>query len=149
VIQYTIQVITHKEIPSWISILNYNRFSNKFPADKPKILNIDFTNTHDIKPYHIVSLACLIEEYYQEGIQIKFAQMDRDNDAVTYLRKLGFFQYWTSGYDRKKFKYVMITLLFVYGSLMMKCYIRMFQMHNHTSKDISLLGKIYCPLTGL
>lgn len=101
--QYTLQVITHKDIPSWVSILNYNRVSNKFPTEKPKILNIDFTNTHDIKPYHIVSLACLIEEYFQEGVQIKFAQMERENDAVTYLRKLGFFQYWTPGFDRKKF----------------------------------------------
>ncbi|MES2284682.1 MAG: hypothetical protein V4547_03265 [Bacteroidota bacterium] len=100
-IQYTIQVITHKDVPSWVSLINFNRVS-RFKWELPISLNIDFTNTHEILPYHIVSLACLIEEYFLEGVNVRFTLTE--NYAVIYLRQLDFFNFWTPGFNRKEYR---------------------------------------------
>jgi anti-sigma regulatory factor (Ser/Thr protein kinase) len=97
--EYTIQIIGHTQVPPWVSFLNANRFG--VIGQKPRSLNIDLTNMNFIAPYHVVSLACLIEEYYMKGVIIRFRQ--GSNVATEYLENLGFFHYWEKDFDRKKY----------------------------------------------
>lgn len=96
---YRIQVIGHAHVPNWVRLLNENRLSKINTV--PRTLNIDLTNMAFIAPYHVVSLACLIEEYHMAGIRIKFTR--GENSGTNYLEKLGFFDYWEEGFDRKKY----------------------------------------------
>ncbi len=97
--EYRIQVIGHTQISSWVNLLNENRFDKL--AELPRTLNIDLTHMYFIAPYHVVSLACLIEEYYMKGVIIRFNKVN--NQASRYLDNLGFFNYWEDGFDRKKY----------------------------------------------
>lgn len=97
--EYRIQVIGYTQVPAWVTFLNNNRIEalNKIP----KVLNVDLTHMDFIAPYHVVSLACLIEEYHLKGIKIKFTKSN--TPASSYLKELGFFNYWNEGFDRKKY----------------------------------------------
>jgi len=70
--EYRIQIIGHKQVFPWVQLINANRF--EVLRYKPRSLNIDLTNMNFIAPYHVVSLACLIEEYHMNGVIIKFNQ---------------------------------------------------------------------------
>ncbi len=97
--EYRIQIIGHTQVYPWVQLINANRF--EVLPSKPRSLNIDLTNMNFIAPYHVVSLACLIEEYHMNGVIIKFNQ--GNNPATDYLDQLGFFDYWKKGFDRKKY----------------------------------------------
>ena len=97
---YTIQVIAHQDVPSWVSFLNHNRVSRR--RDIPNNLIVDFANVSEILPYHIVSLACLIEEYHLCGIKIVFFSTEKRE--IQYLSQLDFFQYWTSNINRREYR---------------------------------------------
>lgn len=98
---YLLQVITYEEVASWVSFINRNSLETHLPYNIPDELIIDFSNTHDIKPYHIVSLACLIEEYHIAGVQIRFPETE--NSSIDFLHQLKFFQYWSSGFNRREY----------------------------------------------
>ncbi|RZK35680.1 MAG: hypothetical protein EOO61_11535 [Hymenobacter sp.] len=49
------------------------------------------------KPHHITTLACLLEEYRQEGIMISFE--DSGSVVYPYLEEIGFFARWQPGYS--------------------------------------------------
>ncbi len=97
---YTIQIVAYQDVPSWVSFLNHNRVSKRHSI--PNNLIVDFALTQEILPYHIVSLACLIEEYYALGAKIVFWAID--NRAVDHMAKLDFFQYWTPGFNRRAYR---------------------------------------------
>ena len=96
---YRIQVVGHTQVPNWVSFLNANRIDAI--GTTPRTLNVDLTNMASVAPYHVVSLACLIEEYHLKGIKIRFTKAD--NSGTRYLDNLGFFNYWQEGFDRKKY----------------------------------------------
>lgn len=97
--EYRIQVIGYTQVSPWVIFLNNNRVET---LDKlPSTLNIDLTHMDFIAPYHVVSLACLIEEFYIQGVKIKFTKSN--TPASNYLKELGFFNYWHEGFDRKKY----------------------------------------------
>ena len=97
---YIIQVFSHQDVPSWVSFLNHNRLERR--KELPITLMVDFENTYEMLPYHIVSLACLIEEYHINGVKIVF--LSTDKREVQNLRELDFFQYWTAGFNRRKYR---------------------------------------------
>lgn len=97
---YRIQVIGHTQVPNWVSFLNANRIEEI--GRTPRTLNVDFTNMAFIAPYHVVSLACLIEEFHLKGVKIRFTK--GDNVGTRYLDNLGFFQYWSEGFDRTEYR---------------------------------------------
>ena len=95
---HCIIVKTSRNIEDWVCFLNENRF--KYLIKKPKAIELDMLNVRFIEPYHVVSLACLIEEYHLKGVKIHFK--NTDSKGAMYLKKLKFFQYWIKGFDRTK-----------------------------------------------
>ena len=55
-------------------------------------LRLDFSLCKSLKPHHVVSLACLLDEYQQARICITIDASD--TPAYQYLRRLGFLQRW-------------------------------------------------------
>ena len=92
----------------WLKVISNRRFSNptiqsiisKNPTKK-KHLTIDFNNISFIDPFKITSLACLIEEYSQNGFEIYFKCPNED--VQRFLRNIRFYEYWTNGFDRHRF----------------------------------------------
>ncbi len=94
---HTIKVIT-KSSDHWIRLLKQNNlFSNPVTTK----LVVDFSETYFLNPYQIVSLACLIEEYSQKGIEVSFVKGPYNIDR--YLINIRFYEYWNKGFDRNAF----------------------------------------------
>ncbi|MFH0991294.1 MAG: hypothetical protein V1799_14905 [bacterium] len=82
---------------TWIQFLESKRLQKNYII---ALLEIEI-DLQFIQTFQIVSLACLIEEYSQAGIPIRFI---RNNSlADEYLRYIHFFDYWTQGFDRNAF----------------------------------------------
>ena len=68
----TINVIDFNAIPNHIVWINENRVNkHNYKLFPIKIVNIDFSKSKFLKPYHIAPLACLIKEYQDVGFSIK------------------------------------------------------------------------------
>ncbi len=91
-----IETTTKKNL--WIKFVNDNRFKQGIQE-----LTLDFSSCQFIEPFHIVLLACLIEEYFQNGVVITFRI--GDNHALNeYLANIQFWGYWNPGVDRSSFR---------------------------------------------
>ncbi|MEO6883121.1 MAG: ATP-binding protein [Bacteroidia bacterium] len=92
----------------WADFLNQNRLTklNKHP----QTIEFDMLNVRFIKPHHVVSLACLIEEYHLKKIEISFK--NTSSKGAKYLEKLNFFQYWEEGFNRKDYRQTQIGTAF-------------------------------------
>ena len=91
-----IETTTYKNL--WIKFVNENRFRQGV-----QVLTLDFSTCLFLEPFHIVLLACLIEEYYQNGVAITFRT--GDNHALNeYLTNIQFWEYWTQKIDRSSFR---------------------------------------------
>ncbi|MBL0911942.1 MAG: hypothetical protein IBJ09_06165 [Bacteroidia bacterium] len=98
---HRIQVVPGRDVATWIQFINENRIH--VLQRKPLQLTVDFGEATFINAWHVVSLACLIEEYFMEGIQIKF-QLSGVSDSIRlYLEKMSFFRHWEPGTDRNNF----------------------------------------------
>ncbi|MBT9393267.1 hypothetical protein KLP40_08835 [Hymenobacter sp. NST-14] len=66
----------------------------KVRSSKPglTLLRVDLANEQTIKPHHVVTLACLLEEYWLAGIPIRFEASD--SVVYAYLRDIGFLRQW-------------------------------------------------------
>ena len=102
------QMADHQEIiiPNWNDHLSWMRFIEKNRPQYRKNLDsniwIDFTRLGFIHPFQIVSLSCLIEEYYVLGLQIHFTDC-RNRNVCRYLDEIKFFNYWDRDFDRNRF----------------------------------------------
>lgn len=84
---------------NWISFIQRNRLNDS----NVSILCIDLGDCAFLEPFHLVSLACLIEEYYLNDVKIEF-QLRENYGLNEYLSKLKFFNYWSKQTDRKQFR---------------------------------------------
>jgi hypothetical protein len=93
--EHRIEVVTGS-YDSWIKLIDKNLLFREIKeVDK---LVIDFRSTRFLEPLHLVSLACLIEQYHQADIEIGFIKGRFNIDK--YVSNLGFYDYWTPGFDR-------------------------------------------------
>jgi anti-sigma regulatory factor (Ser/Thr protein kinase) len=88
----TIKVADFNRINDHIVWIRANRVSQhdyrQFPA---KLINIDFSYSRFLKPYHIAPLASLIYEYQQKGFKIKISKIP---DAIKeYFETFNFYQF--------------------------------------------------------
>ena len=83
----------------WLNFISSNRYDISFPGEK---LQLDMSDCGFYEPIHLVTLACLIEEYFDAGIEIEFVNLDRCG-IIDYLNNVHFLQYWTDGFDRNAY----------------------------------------------
>jgi hypothetical protein len=94
-----IEVPGTEQVASWTDFIVINKVRSR--GSCPEEIIIKLNNSVFLKPYHIVSLACLIEEYYLFGAKISFIK--NHNKLCKYLDNIRFFEYWEEGFDRNTF----------------------------------------------
>ncbi len=92
-----IVINTNVEKSKWIQFIEQNRYSKQH--EHPDNLEIDFGASFFMEPFHLVSLACIIEEYSINGTEISFSTFD-NLGLYEYLSSRYFFRYWEDGFDR-------------------------------------------------
>lgn len=93
--EYSIKLTTTTKKSFWSGFINKNRYStlrNKF--ENLEQLTIDLTDCTFLEPFHLVSLACMIEEYYLNDIKIEFIKGD-SLELIEFLSSVNFFDYWS------------------------------------------------------
>lgn len=88
-------------VEDWINFLGKKR--PKASRKQPKAVCFDFSHVRFLRPYHITSLACLIEEYFINGVKIEFKIDDIDKRVKKYLDDIKFFNYWEDGFNRNRY----------------------------------------------
>jgi len=82
----------------WILFIQENRIPKYKTSDR---VLFNFKKLNFILPFQIVSLACLIEELYTNGIGVSF--YCENTKMCEYLNDIKFFTYWSGKFDRSKF----------------------------------------------
>lgn len=97
-------VIPHQyNIDQWFSIINDAMYYAENHRNIKKLI-IDFRNVHFIDTDRFVTLACLIEVFYQKGCEIIFPEEFKGIQAVErHLDNIKFKNYWTEGFDRESY----------------------------------------------
>jgi anti-sigma regulatory factor (Ser/Thr protein kinase) len=95
--------IINQNRTNWIGFIGSNRYNIENAVDPEKKILIDFEFAPFLEPYHIVSLACLIEEYHINGYEVLFIK-SLNHDINIYLCNIHFFDYWKMGFDRTVYK---------------------------------------------
>lgn len=90
-------VIKSDSYNSFLELINKCR---KLPAGITR-LNIDLCKISFIKPYHVVILACIIENFEISSRRIKIAIVNPRRNVHKYLTNIRFYEYWNPGFDRK------------------------------------------------
>jgi Histidine kinase-, DNA gyrase B-, and HSP90-like ATPase len=81
----------------WSKFINANRWQNGIVE-----LVIDFSQCSFIEPFHVVQMACLIEEYHLQNVVITFVKSE--TLALTeYLTNIQFFNYWEEGFNKSHY----------------------------------------------
>lgn len=124
-------------------------FIAEYRMDKQiDILRIDFSKCSFIKPLHIVSLACLIEEYFLEGCTIEFT-LSNSLAVDSYLKDIQLLNYWTEGFDRASYQQTDRTTNFPLWQLrpsMLSSYVFYAQKYFEDNSHKSIEGKNFEPL---
>lgn len=89
-----IEISTSTPKNLWCKFIHDNRY-----FDGCKFLEIDLRKCSFIEPFHLVSLACLIEEYYIKDVKIEFTNQYENIELYEYLSSINFFNLWIE--DRK------------------------------------------------
>lgn len=76
----------------------YHALSTSPPPAK---LTINVAACNFLAPGHLVVLACLIEAYYQQHIDVEL--LVADNEVYRYLQQIRFFEYCEPGFNRQEF----------------------------------------------
>ncbi|CAN5220062.1 hypothetical protein BH09BAC5_BH09BAC5_10470 [soil metagenome] len=87
------------ELIKWFRFLQANRCSD---FNTKEALELDFNQCISLKPFQLVSLACLAEEYYSRGKKIKvFFNLNKKSGR--YIHKIGYKHVWRPGTFQDKF----------------------------------------------
>lgn len=127
----------------WCKFIAENRFREYYD-----VLKIDFSNCHFIKPLHIVSLACLVEDYFLVGSKIEFVPSSNP-DVNSYLKDIKLFGYWTKGFDRTSYLQTDRATHFPLWQLrpsMLSSYVYYAQKYFEDNRHESIKGKSFEPL---
>lgn len=81
----------------WLRFIIKNR--NAIKNNRRNKVVFDFTKTPFLQPYHLTSLACLIEEYKQSGATIQ-VNSKKKTEVGTFLKYTKFENFWVPGFDR-------------------------------------------------
>ena len=92
-----IKIPNYQSKAKWSFYISANRFQTGI-----KTILFDLSNCLFLEPYHLVSLACLIEEYHQNGVDIHFYKSEH-SELNEYLTSIRFYEYWTNDFDRTAF----------------------------------------------
>lgn len=92
-----IKIPNCNHLVEWLRFLNENRNPSKYIRDKTYVF--DFTKTTFLKPYHLASIACLIEEYKNAGAKIVITSKKR-TEVGTFLKYTKFESFWKARFDR-------------------------------------------------
>lgn len=85
----------------WAQFLNANNCVSILAKHSIDAVEFSFIECTLLRPHHIVTLACLIEEYHIYGIKILFKE--EANYVCDYLKQINFFNYWNGDIDRSSF----------------------------------------------
>lgn len=97
---HTINVQAHLHLEELGRFLLDNRFVKVNATTNGTLTDVcvRFADCQPLKPYHVVTLACLLEEYFLEGVPVDFELTD--NVSCRYLQGIGFFSRWQPGINR-------------------------------------------------
>ena len=84
----------------WPDFISINRV-HALGREVDKVI-LDFKDCPFIEPLHIVSIACLIEEYHIQNIEIVFLNYEKA-ELKNYLSNINFFKYWGSNFNRNTY----------------------------------------------
>lgn len=91
-----INIVNSRFINNWDPFISSNRFEHiKRQHPDLKCINLNFVRGSFMEPFHIVSLACLIEEYYLNKIVVSITNIN-DSTLKKYLEDINFLNYWKS-----------------------------------------------------
>jgi hypothetical protein len=93
----TIKLVTANSKYHWNRFINENLF-NRATTE----LVVDFNKCDFIEPFHIVLLACLIEDYHRNQIPIIF-EKGSNLPLNEYLSYIKFWDYWQPNFERTSF----------------------------------------------
>ncbi len=101
-ITYNLKIIpTSKN--SWTNFINQNRYEKiKGQNSDLSSLVVDFSKCKFMEPFHVVSLACLLEEYFINKIEISFTPGGLE--LMEYLQDINFINFW--GNNRNPSDYI-------------------------------------------
>lgn len=81
-----------EDIIAWAEFLQANRCITVISKTPIEAVEFSFSGCTLLRPHHVVTLACLIEEYYSlYDIKVLF-KIDPDNEACKYLKGIMFFE---------------------------------------------------------
>lgn len=92
-----IKLVTATSKNHWNRFINENLYNENITE-----LVVDFSNCDFIEPFHIVLLACLIEDYHRNKIPIIF-EKGYNLPLNEYLSNIKFWDYWQPNFERTSF----------------------------------------------
>ena len=95
--EHTIQITSSH---NYLALISRNRY-HQIGSLERLIIDLRGSNLF-MEPHHVVLLACLIEEFHQNGSQIAF-QTSRYGKLIQYLHNIRFFEYWKPNFNRDNF----------------------------------------------
>lgn len=96
--KFTLKIPSSEKVIDWAKYINSNRYAANSSC---KELCIDLDSITFLRPYHIVILSCLIEEYFLKGTNISFKITSPSSKIVKYLKNIKFLDYWSATFDQK------------------------------------------------
>jgi hypothetical protein len=93
----TIKLVTANSKYHWNRFINENLFTETTTE-----LIVDFSKCDFIEPFHIVLLACCIEDYHRNHIPIIF-EKGSNLPLNEYLSNIKFWDYWQPNFERTSF----------------------------------------------
>lgn len=92
----TIKITTTTKKSFWSGFINKNRYNEGLAiSNNLSALKLDLSDCTFMEPFHLVSLACLIEEYYLKNIKIEFV-IGNNLELTEFLTSVNFFNYWSA-----------------------------------------------------
>ena len=96
-----IQPIDRKKDSKWLEYIERNRI---ITSNSPKELVVDFTKMTFLRPLHLVSTACLVEEYNSNGYEIRIKCDEAVNARLSrYLKRIKLYEYWKPEFKREHY----------------------------------------------
>jgi len=96
--KYWIEIPQENHLVAWVRFIEESR--PKGPIGWLDVCEFDFRKIEFLQPYHLTSLACLIEEYKYCGARRIRMRTKKNSVVEKFLRATSFDRYWTWKFDR-------------------------------------------------
>ena len=94
---YIIKITERHHLVEWLRFIQDSRPKTKL--SKIDLCIFDFRNARFIRPVHLSTLACLIEEYHSMNVRLKF-KIKPNSSTGRFLTYIKFDKYWNKNFDR-------------------------------------------------